>query len=232
MVIAVTSHKLAYMALPKAACTSVKEALARLDPSVLIPREDRIDAQTWHLIYPTRRFRAHRWNALSDHWRFCVVHDPARRLMSVYTNRVVHFRDLHNSRKLRFGTSALPTDPDPDTFFRNLAAYAHESSSIKHHAAGAWLFLGPELEGYDRIYRTEELADLAWDLSLLTRQKVQIPHRNRSEERLGLEDLAGETIDAIRPFLEREYDYMGRFFQNPLGPKIYDACVTPTGRVS
>lgn len=232
MAISLALHKLAYMALPKAACSSVKEALARLDPTVTIPREDRIDAQTWHLIYPTRRFRSHRWDALSDHWRFCMVRDPARRLMSVYTNRVQQFCDLESSRKLKLGSSGLPLDPDPDTFFRNLAAYCRESSRIKHHAAGAWLFLGPKLRGYDRIYRTSELEDLAWDLSLLTRRKVQMMHRNRSVDELRLEDLAGATIDALRPFLEREYAYMGAFFQNPLGPKVHGACVTPAPRVS
>ena len=35
MVIAVDAYKLAYMALPKAGCSSVKEALARLDPDTL-----------------------------------------------------------------------------------------------------------------------------------------------------------------------------------------------------
>ena len=235
MVIAVDAHKLAYMALPKAGCSSVKEALARLDPAVTLPPEDAIDIHTWHALYPTRRFRPHRWKKYREHWRFCVVRDPARRLMSVYTNRVLQFQDTLNSRKLRVGRDwlpDLPRDPDPDTFFRNLDAYCQASSSIKHHALGAWLFVGRDLADYNRVYRTEELADLAWDLGLLTRQKVALPRRNRSEERLRLEDLQGATIDALRPFLDQEYAFLKGFYPNPLGPRVHDACVTPARRVS
>lgn len=235
MVIAVDAHKLAYMALPKAACSSVKEALARLDPAATIPPEDQVTLYTWHDIYPTKRFRPHRWERYADYWRFCVVRDPAKRLMSCYTNRVLQFEDLKNSIKLRDGRDwlpDLPRDPDPDTFFQNLDSYKLAASSIKHHAMPAWLFLGSKLEGYNRIYKTEELAALQWDLGLLTRQEVVLPRRNTSEAVLRIADLKGETIDALRPFLDEEYEFLGAYYKNPLGPKIHDACVTPARRVS
>jgi hypothetical protein len=235
MVIAVKAHKLAYMALPKAGCSSVKEALARLDPDVTVPPENDIDVHTWHALYPTRRFRRHRWRKYADHWRFCVVRDPLKRLLSVYTNRVLGFGDTYNSRKIKNGRPwlpDLPREPDPDTFFRNLDAYCLGSSSIKHHTVGAWLFLGPSLDGYNRVYRTEEMADLAWDLGLLTRQPVTMPRGNPSQTRLTLDDLKGETIDAIRPFLEQEYAYLEGYYANPLGPRLHDACVTSARRVS
>lgn len=235
MVIAVDAHKLAYMALPKAGCSSVKEALARLDPAVTIPPEDQIDLFTWHGFYPTVRFRPHRWKLYADCWRFCVVRDPLKRLLSVYTNRVLQHRDTMNSRKLRNGGEEfihLSRDPDADTFFQNLEDYKRAASSIKHHSLQAQLFLGPDLTDYNRVYRTEELSDLAWDLSLLTRQAVSMPRRNRSEERLTLDDLKGETIDAIRPFLEEEYAFLKDFYRNPLGPRVHGACATPVRRVS
>ena len=235
MVIAVDAHRLAYMALPKAGCSSVKEVLARLDPAVTLPPEEAVDVNTWHGIYPTRRFRPHRWEAYAGYWRFCVVRDPVRRLMSVYTNRVLQFEDTMNSRRLRVGRPDLPDlprDPDPDTFFANLDGYCRASSSIKHHALGAWLFLGRDLTRYDRVYRTEEMGALAWDLGLLTRSKVAMPRRNRSETRLEIGALKGRTIDAIRPFLEREYEFLAHHYRNPLGPRVHDACVTPMRRVS
>ncbi len=235
MVIAVEAYKLAYMALPKAACSSVKEALARIDPDVELPPEDKIDVHTWHDLYPTRRFRPHRWEKMQGHWRFCVVRDPAKRLMSVYTNRVLQFEDTKNSIKLRDGRDwlpDLPREPDPDTFFLNLEAYSQASSSIKHHALGAWLFLGRDFDAYEKVYRTEELGQLAYDLSLLTRQTVTMPRRNTSETTLALEDLRGETIDAIRPFLDQEYEHLEAFYKNPLGARVHDACATQVARVS
>ncbi|MBV2361029.1 sulfotransferase family protein [Thalassococcus sp. CAU 1522] len=236
MVIAIDAHKIAYMALPKAGCSSVKEALARLDPDVAVPKDDAIGAYTFHDAYPTRRFRPHRWQAVSDHWRFCVIRDPAKRLMSCYTNRVLQFGDLRNSRRLRklqSGSAALEREPGPDAFFRNLEAYKTVSSSIKHHAMGAWLFLGPELRPhYDRIYKTDELDVLARDLSRRCARPVRLRRRNSSEVTLRIEALEGATIDALRPFLDQEYAYFEGFYTNPLGKRLRPSCAIPIRRVS
>jgi hypothetical protein len=233
--IAVAAHRIAYSPLPKAGCSSVKEALARIDPAVTLPSEQEIDRHTWHRIYPTARFRPHRWNLVRGYWRFCVVRDPVKRLLSVYTNRVREFGDLRNSIKLRTGRHGfghLSREPDPDFFFQNLDAYRHASSSVKHHAMAAWLFLGPDLTRYDAIYRTEDMQGLAKDLSVRTGRPVTLRRRNRSAVRLRLDDLQDQTIDAIRPFLDREYAYFGPLFRNPLGPRFQKACAMPKRRVS
>lgn len=235
MVIAIDAHKLAYMALPKAGCSSVKEALARLDPSVELPKRKNVTLYTWHDLYPTSRFRQHRFKRYADFWRFCVVRDPVRRLLSVYTNRVLQFGDLRKSTKLRVGPDWLadiPRDPSPDEFFQNLAVYKRASSSVKHHSIDAWLFLGRDFGVYNKVYRTEGLDQLAYDLSLLTRQPVEMPRRNSSEVSLGLDDLQGKTIDAIRPFLDSEYDFLSEFYDNPLGGRVHASCASPIRRVS
>ncbi len=235
MVIAVDAHKLAYMALPKAGCSSVKEALARLDPSVNLPAEKDVTLYTWHDIYPTARFRPHRFEEFGDYWRFCVVRDPIKRLLSVYTNRVLQFGDLRNSIKLRDGRDWLPNvprEPSPDEFFQNLEVYKQAASSVKHHAIEAWLFVGRDLNAYNKVYKTEDLGRLAYDLSLLTRQHVDMPRRNTSETKLSIDDLDGKTIDAIRPFLEGEYDFLSEFYENPLGPRRHASCAMPIRRVS
>jgi hypothetical protein len=222
MVIAVKAHKLAYMALPKAGCSSVKEALARIDPDATLPPDDQIDVNTWHAIYPTTRFRPHRWEKYEtpDWFRFCVVRDPFKRLMSCYTNRVLQFNELKNSIKIRDGRDYLPDDlpvePDPDFFFQNLQHYVRASSAIKHHALGAWLFLGKDLGRYSRVYRTAELPKLAADLSDRTGLPVTIPRGNASEVRLTPDDLKGETIAALTPFLVQEYAYLRDYYDNPL----------------
>ncbi len=48
MIVRLDSYKIAYAPMPKAGCSSVKEALARLDPDVTIPPEDQITTMTWH----------------------------------------------------------------------------------------------------------------------------------------------------------------------------------------
>ena len=213
MAIEVEAYRLAYMALPKAGCSAVKEALARLDPDVTLPEAP--DVFTWHGIYPTARFRPHRWEKyLSRGWfRFCVVRDPIKRLLSVYSNRVDTFNDLARSRGVR--VSDLPADPDPDYFFGHLRDYIAASSSVKHHAIGAWLFLGPKPLRYTRVYRTDEMADLAADLEFVTGRKVVIPRSNASPRTVSFDELSPATRDSLRPFLDQEYRYLSEYFDNP-----------------
>ncbi|MFZ7093665.1 sulfotransferase family 2 domain-containing protein [Primorskyibacter sp. 2E233] len=226
------AYKLAYMPMPKAACSSVKEVLARLDPAVTVPDPERDGVFTWHRIYATKRFRMKRWIGLEDYFRFCVVRDPVKRLLSVYTNRVVQLRELHNSPRLRENPGHLVLDPDPDFFFQNIDAYRGKASTIKHHALPAHIFLGPDLDMYSRVYRVEDLTALAWDLSLWTRQDIAMPRSNQSDIRLTLDDLQDKTIDALRPFLDAEYSFLSGFYENPLGARYHRACAIPERRVS
>ncbi|MGR3501216.1 sulfotransferase family 2 domain-containing protein [Pseudaestuariivita sp.] len=218
MVIAVDAFQIAYMALPKAGCTSVKSALLALDPTAPAP-ETITDSEEVHDIYQTMRFRPHRWHKYRKHWRFCVVRDPVKRLMSAYTDRVVGRQELHNSPNLSHPDYAhLPLDPDPDFFFQNLDAYIGASSVVKHHVLPAWLFLGPRQvqEHFDRVYKTEELGQLADDLSARTGREVQMPRANSSKARLTLGDLAPKTVQAISARLAAEYVYLGGLYRNPL----------------
>ncbi|WP_353471946.1 sulfotransferase family 2 domain-containing protein [Salipiger sp. H15] len=227
MVIAVEAHRIAYMALPKAGCTSVKAALAQIDPSV-----QEAEAAQVHALYPTRRFRPHRWEAVADHWRFCVVRDPLRRLLSVYSNRVVELRELHNSRRLRRPGAGLPLDPDADTFFLNLAAYRDAASAIRHHLLPAWLFLGPDLDRYDRIYTTAMLGELGADLARRSGMAVHMPRENASAERLDPDSLRPETLAALAAQLAPEYEYLNAFFPNPFKPGGRFSCAASLRRVS
>ncbi|WP_136442494.1 sulfotransferase family 2 domain-containing protein [Pacificoceanicola onchidii] len=215
--IVIDAHKLAYAALPKAACSSVKKALAAVDPEASLSAEEARDVHSYHLLYPTARFHPRRTAGLEDHFRFAVVRDPLARLLSVWTNRVLEFGDLRNAWSLQSGRADLPMEPDVDFFFQNLDGYAQAVSSIKHHVLPARLFLGDDLDFYSQVYRTSELSGLAQDLSDWTRQGVSIPRSNRSATRLEAADLAGETLAAIRPRLDAEYDYLSRFYENPFG---------------
>lgn len=217
MAIAIGAHKIAYMALPKAGCSSVKAALAGIDPSVTLPAAPVTRVEVWHSIYPTRRFRRHRWDEFAEGWwRFCVVRDPFRRLMSAYANRVVERGDLKNSPKIRNGRFDLPVDPDPDFFFQNLVQYQQASSVIKHHTLGAHLFLGPLPLRYERVYKTDELAILARDLSERAGKPVTMPRNNPSHLKITEADLQPKTRDALRGFMDQEYRYLADYYENPL----------------
>ncbi|MEO0390980.1 MAG: sulfotransferase family 2 domain-containing protein [Pseudomonadota bacterium] len=209
--------RIVYMAVPKAACTSVKTALAGIDDSSPISAEDiQHDSDIVHKHYNTSRFRPHRWNPYCDGtwWRFSVVRDPLQRLLSVYTNRVVGLRELHNSPRLRKQTE-LSLDPDPDFFLQNIRGYMALASSIKHHALPTRLFIGPKPIRFDRIYRVDELDVLAEDLSAKSGKQVVIPRANKSKNALSLADLNETTINFLKQHLAEDYDHLGDYFSNP-----------------
>lgn len=216
MAISIAQYRIAYMALPKAACSTVKAALARIDPDVTLPPEAEHTNPLWHKIYPTIRYRAHRFQQYADHWRFCVIRDPAERLISCYTDRVVKRGELHHSRRIRRGEVNLPADPDPDFFFQNPLKYASAASVIKHHSLPAYLFLGPTLDNYDAVYPMENLPQLARDLSERTGQAVPFLKKNASGASLTLDDLKPKTLKALRKVFALEYGLVEGYYDNPL----------------
>lgn len=211
MVICIKAHKIAYMAIPKAACSSVKAALCAIDPDARIPKskiKGRVDEL--HIQYPTKRFRLHRWNLYEDHWRFTVIRDPLKRLMSVYSDRKEQKRDLFRSPRLR--ESNLPDDPDPDFFFEHLQEYFGLSSVIKHHILPASIFIGPDLTRYDKIYRVEDLDHLAADISNRINAPISIPRLNKSTYSLSFDDLSPKAKAVIRKHLGSDYTLLSRYY--------------------
>ena len=221
MVVRIDPHKVAYMAVPKAACSSVKAALAAIDPA----QEER-DAAAFgqkevHGIYPTQRFRLHRWARAQGYFRFTVVREPVKRLLAVYTNRVQGLNELRNCRNIKENRVALPADPDADFFFQNLRSYTSASSVIKHHALPTIVFTGHDLARYSKVYRTSDLHDLSNDLSAHVGQQVDIPHFNSSQSPLTLGDLTPETHQALKAFLADEYEHLAAVFPNPFERKSF-----------
>ena len=215
MVIRVDPKKLAYMAVPKAACSSIKAALAAIDPTQDLSDPTAFGQKQVHSIYKTQRFRMHRWDQVQDYFRFTVVRDPLKRLLAVYTNRVVGLRELHKSRKINRGQVNLTPDPDPDYFFQNLSAYIAVSSSVKHHALPTSIFTGADLARYDRVYRTSDISKLQDDLSEHIDAHVTVPHFNSSDSPLMLDDLKPKTHRVLAARLEHEYRHLDGFFTNP-----------------
>ncbi len=101
--------------------------------------------------------------ALDGYWTFTVLRDPAKRLLSAYSKRVLYHRDMQeNSRAyLRAALRGLSTSPSVDVFLRKLARYRDFSHSIRSHTDPVSTFVGPELSLLDAVYRTDQLPHLA-----------------------------------------------------------------------
>jgi len=89
------------------------EVMEWIDPNPVIPPTDKIRTETCHKLYPTMRFRPHRWQEMDDFWRSCIIRGPVKRLMSGFLDRVVERGELKNPRKLARGdVPHLTVTPD------------------------------------------------------------------------------------------------------------------------
>lgn len=211
------AHKIVYMAVPKAACTSVKAAMALIDDNVELSRAElERDEHHVHDIYGTERFRQRLWTRYVDDgwWRFSVVRDPLKRLLSVYTDIILDRQSLPRSRNLR-ARPDIPKAPDPDYFFQNLELYMSLSSIVKHHALPSSLFIGPKPFQFSKIYTVEQLDDLRFDLAARTGKAVEIPHFNSSGSKLSFDELKPVTREVIRAYLAPEYQHLDAFYKYP-----------------
>lgn len=215
ILISTDTFKLAYRPVPKIATTSVKAALAKIDPEISTQNKTAAEiAKQSHELYPTRRFGQARWHLAKGFWRFAIVRDPLSRLLSLYTNRVVASNDLRNSAQLK-KVGTLPIEPDPDYFFQNLSAYSEQVWNIRHHALPEVKFLGPDLSKFDKVYPINALPQLATDLSEKSGHDVKIPSSNSSSEKLDFGSLKPATQDDLKAMLEPRYDYLGAYYTSP-----------------
>lgn len=213
MVVAVDVYKIAYMPLPKAACTSVKTLLSWVEGGLEMHETGRDTVQA---NFQTRRFRLDRWEAYGDDWfKFCVIRDPFERLMSCYLDLVVTRNELANSRRLPLLHNELPAQPDPDFFFQHLQDYRRISTSIKHHSFHAEVFLGDDLSVYDVVYPTTELTELSRALSKRCQRRLIFPRENATRQRLTPDDLAPETQACIARWLAPDYALLGAYYTSP-----------------
>lgn len=206
--------ELAYVPVPKAACSTVKAMLAAIDPTL---DDDGIALRgegRFHTLYRTMRFDPRRLQRALGLFRFTVIREPAKRLISAYLNRVVERGELIHSPRVR-RSAQLPVNPDPDFFFQNLYAYQCSSSLVKHHTLPMWMFAGKEPEAFDAVYTTSQLRHLQADLSHLVAWPLDLPRVNPTQTEIGLDDLKPETLGCLRDYLAEDYRVYRAYFPNP-----------------
>ena len=220
MVMICEKHKLAFFGLPKVASTTLKHILYELDHGYPFDRAAH-GGQSVHAVYPSRpNMTPARMEALSDYWRFTVVRDPAKRILSVYANRIYDHWDLLQGRLARPRARLLGLDlkPDPDTFLRKMHRYRLQSGSIRHHTDPMVAFLGKDLSKLDAFYRFEDLDRLAADLSARTGKDIAFPRfqTNKAVRRkTRLDDLSDAGFEALMRFTEVDYKLLAGLYDRP-----------------
>lgn len=159
-------HKLnfLYVPTPKCACTSLKHWIYRIEFGQEFENYQ-VDNK-WIHIHNCGKLDQFLLSQLSNQERhsklIALVRDPIMRLISAYSNRVFHYKELSENMPYsnKISSLGLQFNPDINYFVRHLESYQECTNIIYHHTRPCADFIGKEISLYDRIYRMDELKHL------------------------------------------------------------------------
>ena len=215
MVMLSDKYRLAYFPVPKAACTTMKRVIYRLENDRPFKMAQH-DGKTIQRSFPTQDFTPETCAGLGDHWKFAVIRDPARRIISAYNNKIRPWSNRiaaaldRPERGDALRADGIEPAPSIDAFLLNLHAYRRHFTPIRHHTDPHQVFLGTDLSAFDRIYRIEEMEVLRADLSQRVGREVVLPSANSSSRKD--EPTSSAARDALMAFVDAEYDFLSDFY--------------------
>lgn len=154
---------------------------------------------------------------MDDYWKFAIVRDPAKRILSAYSNRVLHHRDMHRipharKRALKRGLTLTPT---VDSFLSRIERYREFSKSIRKHTDPVYNYLNTDLSRFDAVYQVNELPQLASDISTHTGLKFEIPHLQTGGHKINVNSLCKQSYSKLMEYTASEYDFLQNYYKPP-----------------
>lgn len=208
------AFRLAYFSIPKVASTSLKHVFYELDTGQKFSRGGKNQPHI-HALYPARVLSRNDFERAKDHWKFTVFRDPVKRILSAYSNRIVHQNVLEKQSfaKLRAAALGLNLRPDLEEFCLKLDRYRTLSRTMRHHTRPYEKFVGPDLSRLDAVYAMENLGDLATELSERTQKTIEFPRRQTGGPKFDTSDLTPAALTALNKFAAPDYRLMDGLYQ-------------------
>ncbi|WP_310620479.1 sulfotransferase family 2 domain-containing protein [Flexibacterium corallicola] len=216
MPVPIKNTKILYYSVPKVACTSIKTALHQLNTgSTHLPEETTI-----HRLYQSRILRPDKPMRDNGIGRVAVIRDPLKRLLSCYSNRVLHHRELSlgASNSAVHEALNLPYNPDVNTFLLRIEDYCRASRPITHHVAGFQWYLGNDLSKFAHLFKQEQLTEFEDLVESLTGENFSLPRLETGGRKVTPDDLSEEALNAALRFCRHDYEFLkGRYSADSYG---------------
>jgi len=212
MTVILAKHKLSYIPVPKVACTSLKTMFFEVENGFQF-RDFRASDRAWyiHHFYPSIPFGDQKLQRMAGHTVMAVVRDPVKRLLSCYSNRVMHHKELSEKKSGAVLKAAdLPCDPDLSTFVRRLPEYCAAVASIWHHAMPMVEYLGRDPQLYTHIYPIEDTATLQADVERITGIKAPLGRLQTKGPKIGPGTLSAQEFSMLKDFYAEDYTHYGK----------------------
>lgn len=207
----VAPWSIGYQAIPKVACTSIKEAFFKLIVGQPFNPSHFAGADGIH-----GYFYARQQDVTHAAFRFVVVRDPIKRFLSAFANRVLHHQEL--SRKyletlpprLGIELEGFPFEPNLAQFVEHFADY-RRVPTIDHHFRPFSEFCAP-LSAFDKVYTFEELDRLQADLSHRIGRPLRLPHSQSGGPKITPRDLSHKVFDRLVEMYAADYAMLGGLY--------------------
>jgi hypothetical protein len=204
-------RSLGYRHIPKVACTSIKTMLYELRMGKSFSRE-RMGMDVHQYFFKEYR------DISKAEFRFIVVRDPIKRLLSAYSNRVVHHKELskeylskQEDLKKIFEEENIPFNPSLSEFIRHFSFY-QKVPSIHHHTKPVVMFGIRNLSFYTHVYTIEQLHLLEEDLSQRYKKQMKLPRLQTGGLKLKVAQLSREEITFLLDFYTRDYELLADYY--------------------
>jgi hypothetical protein len=212
---------LAYVPIPKNACTTVKLAFFQL----LNDKEFTGAFNNIHGKFSYAAVDFERFAADDEHFKFVVIRDPVERFVSAYNNRVKMYRELSkgwfesfspNVQEIfaAFEARSLTFNPEIGEFANHIEDYIELNHTIRHHFIPQHNFFHSRLDVFDRVYNMGQLPELARDLEARTGEPVNF---RSVQETKGLknparvEDLTAQELARVKAFYQEDYRLLAAY---------------------
>ncbi len=218
MPITLPEANLVYFPIPKVACTSLKQFFyevrnkKRFSPPQ--DTENRIHIHNHSPEFLSGPFR----DAVDDKFdgmhRVTVVRDPAARILSSFSNRVLQHGELDENHIDMDLAQKLGVGPRPSIkeFISNLEEYRLLSKSIRHHTDSQAYFIGPNLDYFTHVYALEEIGKLTSLVNALAGSSVTLRHEQASGVKVSLSDISAPLRTKLYEYCYGDYALLKDFY--------------------
>ncbi len=213
MTITVPALGLAYFAVPKNACTTLKHACFALNTGRAFETWLDADGRPMHIHdtpgYLSPWMTPEGLASTAGLARLAVIRDPIRRLVSCWKNRVRHYCELSAEvvgAELLAAHGLQPTPPFA-VFIERLTEYRAISRAIAHHTELQVAFLGRDPAVFAHIRRVEDMPALVALLSDLAGRPVTLGHDQTGGSEFPDPEIDAATRRRMLAYAEEDYDH-------------------------
>ena len=145
---------------------------------------------------------------LKDHFKFALVRDPIKRLISCYRNRVLY----HSNLEPLVEANIIQGWPSLDEFALQIDFFVEQSLVIEHHAASQSMVFNNDLSVFDKIYRMEEINQVAKDISDLYERPLKMPRDQTGGPKLNLGHLSEQAFEKLLEYYSDDYRLLSDYY--------------------